>query len=84
MIQVTDMHYYYIQLSVGILRHKNIRQAELKPKHTLLECFDQFGDEYIDRHRLIYVGHGWKKDKHIVERLRRYGCDQCKNQSRSC
>lgn len=53
--------------------HKNIRQAELKPKHTLLECFGQFGDEYIDRHRLIYVGHGWKSDPHIVERLRRYG-----------
>lgn len=66
-------YYYYIQLSVGILNHKNIRQAELKSKHTLLECYGQFSDEYIDQHRLIYIGHGWKSDPHIVERLRRYG-----------
>ena len=74
----------YIQLSVGILRHKNIRQAELKPKHTLLECYQQFSEGYIDRHRLIYIGHGWKSDPHIVERLMRCAYDQCKNQSRSC
>ncbi len=66
-------YYYYIQLSVGILNHKNIRQAELKPKHTLLECYGQFSDEYIDRHRLIYIGRGWKSDPHIAEKLRRYG-----------
>lgn len=69
---MTDMHYYYIQLSIGILRHKNIRQAELKPKHTLLECYAEFDDDYTERHKLVYIGHGWEKDKHIVERLRRY------------
>lgn len=74
---MTDMHYYYIQLSVGILRHKNIRQAELKPKHTLLECYAEFDDEYIERHKLVYIGHGREKDKHIVERLKRYAYDQC-------
>jgi len=65
-------YYYYIQLSVGILRHRNIRQAELKPKHTLLECYEQFSDEYIDRHSLIYVGHGHKSDEHIQENIGRY------------
>lgn len=69
---MTDMHYYYIQLSVGILRHKNIRQAELKAKFALLECYKQFEDEYIERNKLIYVGHGWKNDPHIIERLNRY------------
>lgn len=65
--------YYYIQLSVGILSHANIRQAQLKPKHTLLECYAEFDDEYIERHKLVYIGHGWQKDKHIAERLRRFG-----------
>lgn len=69
---MTDMHYYYIQLSVGILRHKNIRQAELKSKHTLLECYEQFSDEYIDRYKLVYLGHGRKSDEHIQEKIGRY------------
>lgn len=46
-------YYYYIQLSVGILRHKNIRQAELKSKRTSLECYAEFEDDYIERHKLV-------------------------------
>lgn len=66
------MFYYYLQLSGGFIRCTDVRQSTLYSKYALLECMAQLRDPYIDRYKLIYLGHGHWHDKHIQENLSKY------------
>lgn len=69
------MFYYYISLSHDMIcHHCAIHQSELHRSYTLLEWTREAEPWEIDRYKLVYLGHGKRNEKHIVERLRRYGC----------
>lgn len=71
------MFYYYIQLSRLSIYNPNVRQSTLYSNYSLLECHCELTDNDIDDYKLIFIGKGFIKDKHIqnninkiVERLK--------------
>ncbi len=67
------MYHYYISLSHDLIcHHAAIHQSELHRSYTLLEWTREAEPHEIDQYKLVYLGHGYKSDKHIVDRLNRY------------
>lgn len=64
--------YYYISLSHNLLHnHPDVRQSELCSYYTLLEWLREAEPDEIDKYRLVYIGCGYKSDRHIQEHLER-------------
>lgn len=66
-------YHYYIQLLSPVMRDECILQAECKPYGYILTSTCELPDYLIDRHKLVLIGRGHRKDKHIQERLSTYG-----------
>lgn len=58
------MNYWYISLSKFYPKGKT-RQAQLKKKFTLIECFNEAEPREIDGMKLIYLGFGFFDCDHI-------------------
>lgn len=63
------MFYYYIQLSRLSIHNPDIRQTTLYPAYSLIECFCEMSDHMIDNYKLVFVGRGFIKDKHIQNNI---------------
>lgn len=67
------MYHYYISLSHDLIcHHAAIHQSELHHDYTLLEWIREAEPFEIDRYKLVYLGHGYKSDEHIQEKIGRY------------
>lgn len=67
------MYHYYISLSHDLIcHHAAIHQSELHHNYTLLEWIREAEPHEIDRYKLVYLGHGYKSDEHIQEKIGRY------------
>lgn len=66
-------YWFYIQLQSPVIWDECVLQAECTRYGYILTCLCEMPDYLIDKHKLVYIGRGHRKDKHIQERIDSYG-----------
>lgn len=71
-------NYWYVSLINDYPRYKNCRDkrvvqsVQMKSKYSIVEMTREAEPNEIDACKLVYCGHGYWKDDHIQENIRRY------------
>lgn len=71
--RIEQGNYWYIALDEVHLDNKRIKSIQRLPRVTIVEFGTEATSKEIDRYKLVYCGHGHWSDKHIREKIKKYG-----------